>query len=1477
MTKFSLKRLLLAAVAVLPFQLSAQSTDYAVRIGAGSSPVMTPMSQTQPATHFSMPQTFSGVNNIRSSFKPVAIPASESRKMVFKAPGSNINIAGDVVFSQNLRPGFYNIPVTATGEFNALNNTFGSLPTNNFGAVAIDNVYYVAWQYDFFGMMLINYVDSYDMNTWERIGHEEIKNTSMFATDVSLDPVSGYVYGCYINDDNTGYVFGMADYKNLYRVAIKPLSTAWNGVAFDADGTLYAIDMNGDLLIVDRGTGATTMVGNTGVTPKYQSSAVIDPKSGRMFWSVFGEDETGRFYEVDKTTGKATELYQFPGNEEVCGLVVIAPEAEDYAPAAVTNLTLNFAGGSLSGTVDFTAPDTYFCGETPLVNSETSYRVLANDVEVATGTCMYGDEVKAPVTLTAAGKYEFAVCVSNNDGASPYVKAEDFIGADTPVATKATLVRDGDNLVLSWTPVTQSVNGGYIDVDNITYTVTRFPDNVVVADHIAATTYSEPIPAGDDLISYYYTVVAHSGDITSGTAKSNSVTTGSVNPPYASSFNTSNGLDGYTTINANNDIKAWQLKNGAAYLPYSSSLDSDDWLITPPMRLKKGCTYKVDYILYTESNSYKEKVEVKWGTSATVEGMTDYILEPYEFASLADVPFETYITPEADGIYYIGIHGISTKYMYGLFVMSINVSAPLAVKAPAEVTGLSVVPDYNGANKATIKFNAPAVDILGNALESLTAVELLRDGTLIHTFESPAPGAELSYTDEVAASGNYTYTVIPVNNDGKGKPAEVTGFIGINKPGKVSNLKAFETATPGEVTFTWDEATNDVDGNPLNPALITYSIYEFTTSSKYVPVVENIKETTYTFQAVTADEEQQMKQWVVCAVTASGAGSPVATDLMCVGPNYQMPFVESVADGKLSYNFSMDQAMGGVWRLYTSQTLAEPTAVDGDNGILGMKGNGVGTYGSIISGKIEISGNTPVLTFYTFNINGINPTTGATVPDENILNVYLRCDGNETRVQNIVMKSLPAEGWNIVSVPLDAYKGKVIYIRFEGVSVNYDYVLVDNIRVADSIANDLAVAAVEAPASVNAGEQFNIDVLVENLGYTNAEGYTVNLYRDGQLVDSAEGNAVAPFLNTTVSFTQSVKITDNDTAEFMAEVIYGNDENTANNKSEAPVIVNGIFPNHPVPSQLSAVTGDNGVTLSWTAPELDMEIPDAVTETFETAESFATSLDGWTFIDVDGKAIGGLSGVKFPGIDSYSEQSFFVLDNSDAQFNATYHTHSGNKCLVSIYEAYLGAIDDWAISPRLSGEAQTVSLYARSYHNVYHEDVELLYSTGSLDPNDFISIEKFNQISGEWTELTADLPEGARYFAIRSCATGGMMLMIDDVTYIPAPVHQGLEHIGYNVYRNGVQLNEAPVTDTTLTDTLAEEGDHTYAVTAVYNAGESKAAKVTVKVLSGIDGVTADDNAPVEYFNLQGIRVDAPRAGNVYIRRQGTKSEKVVF
>lgn len=63
------------------------------------------------------------------------------------------------------------------------------------------------------------------------------------------------------------------------------------------------------------------------------------------------------------------------------------------------------------------------------------------------------------------------------------------------------------------------------------------------------------------------------------------------------------------------------------------------------------------------------------------------------------------------------------------------------------------------------------------------------------------------------------------------------------------------------------------------------------------------------------------------------------------------------------------------------------------------------------------------------------------------------------------------------------------------------------------------------------------------------------------------------------------------------------------------------------------------------------------------------------------------------------------------------------------------------------------------------------------------------------------------------------------------------------------------------------------------NAGEQPFAVLVVEYepgnTSAITDIVSDENAPVEYFNLQGVRVENP-ANGIFIKRQGSKVEKVI-
>lgn len=112
-----------------------------------------------------------------------------------------------------------------------------------------------------------------------------------------------------------------------------------------------------------------------------------------------------------------------------------------------------------------------------------------------------------------------------------------------------------------------------------------------------------------------------------------------------------------------------------------------------------------------------------------------------------------------------------------------------------------------------------------------------------------------------------------------------------------------------------------------------------------------------------------------------------------------------------------------------------------------------------------------------------------------------------------------------------------------------------------------------------------------------------------------------------------------------------------------------------------------------------------------------------------------------------------------------------------------------------------------------------------------------------------------------------------DVQYLMARSYGQLSDTGVPMYmaQNGsMGLNVQPV-----------EGDPNSVYIYCYSSGCPMVKyKFTVDGAgAGVEDVTVDNNnnAPIEYYNVSGVRVAQPAAGNVYIRKQGTSVAKVVF
>lgn len=96
----------------------------------------------------------------------------------------------------------------------------------------------------------------------------------------------------------------------------------------------------------------------------------------------------------------------------------------------------------------------------------------------------------------------------------------------------------------------------------------------------------------------------------------------------------------------------------------------------------------------------------------------------------------------------------------------------------------------------------------------------------------------------------------------------------------------------------------------------------------------------------------------------------------------------------------------------------------------------------------------------------------------------------------------------------------------------------------------------------------------------------------------------------------------------------------------------------------------------------------------------------------------------------------------------------------------------------------------------------------------------------------------------------------------------------YNTRREAIQAEYTA--SVTVHPADGDKSETRPVVPDVANRTPNLVTAVTVKANpnGGIDAVEADANAPVEFFNLQGVRVENPAKG-VYIRQQGNKVSKV--
>lgn len=203
--------------------------------------------------------------------------------------------------------------------------------------------------------------------------------------------------------------------------------------------------------------------------------------------------------------------------------------------------------------------------------------------------------------------------------------------------------------------------------------------------------------------------------------------------------------------------------------------------------------------------------------------------------------------------------------------------------------------------------------------------------------------------------------------------------------------------------------------------------------------------------------------------------------------------------------------------------------------------------------------------------------------------------------------------------------------------------------------------------------------------------------------------------------------------------------------------------------------------------------------------------------------------------------------------------------------------------------AGTTTITATSEETEVFKAGEASYKLTVIDPNsteDKIVFESLGYSDG--TALTtvtkgkstltfakgSDSNNAPKYYVsdktARLYSGNTLTIAVDESCYITEIVFGG-STLGALTASAGSYNNE------TWTPTVARSDNKISNVTFTAT-GKPKFSSITVKyalIPSGIADIEAEENGAVEYFNLQGVRVDEP-ANGLYIRRAGNKVEKVI-
>lgn len=1345
----------------------------------------------------------------------------------------------------------------------------------NGGGDVVNGIYHYISDNDGLGSSYNYRMYLYDAATWIPKDNFRVPD-NWSATDLSHDPATGRLYGCFTQNRSTWH-FGWMNPSDATFHEVASAGGGYPVVASNRFGAIYAIDYQGNLLAVNKADGTAEVMFATGLQPEGMQTGCFDPESDILYWCFRDAENHTALYAIDLAAGAdgVSLVSAFPMDEIVTGAYIdpVSPDVS-VAPEAVGNLEAVSAGEDV--TVSFTLPSAAINGM-PLPSSEVEYMVLVDGIMPQQRTlAAAGDEVRLGYTL-ADGEHMVTVAAFCNGEAGLLATQRFFVGPDTPQpVSSVAATRSGDTFIATWAPPVGGANGGSINPDAIRYEVKFFTGNTSETHTVAEPRFEQIVD-----ISYAANcrveITAVDGQLRSEAVASAPVMMGKGYAiPYAASFDNGAGVADFLMDDVNGDGSTWYYEPIYEDMRTDYKLNDgkmDDWLYTPILNLDNGYFYHLQFGARTAGVSYEERMEVKAGLLRTPADMSVEVIPEATYVSTSFVTTDGYFTIPESGNWHVGFHSVTEGTSFYISIDDIKIERGGLMTAPAKVSDVKATPAAAGVLQCEIAFTTPVLTLDGDPIDENMKVEVRRSGRKLKEFTDVQPGAALVASAVPGVQGVNKYEIVCSNGDGFGIPVAVSVYLGEDKPLPPENVKV-SFVKGGIPVVTWDAPSGGVNGGVLNESKLTYSVRRGF-DKQYI--LQNSREKSVTDTHGLDVVEQAIMYYEVYATNGAGTSERAESQHFVMGTPYQMPYFESFKDM---------QEMRGPWlgllidnpqgAWYIDSEGARPSCepVDGNGGLVTFAPGNEPHTSTIASPLVCIDdAEYPVLEFYFY----------CTRENESRLNIGVRTEQTEYEVIRgfDVCDQSFQPGWNLVRIPLDDYKGEgyvqVYFTGENGCVYGNNRIHLDCIGISDIPRFDVAAVALDTPDIIVPGKEATFMATVENTGIEQVDDITVTLLRDGEPVST---NAIPslPYLGKlVVALTDMPDLSFPEIVSYSFEVSAGKDGNSANDLSAAhPVTVE--LPHYPVPALRGYVDGTDAV-LEWDAPAT-AGVRAPCRDGFEDYTPFAIDNVGdWTLTDIDGAAgtTGILDGEGNPiEYDNSGKpmayQVFnpgmlgFPMVDEDGQ-RSMYAAHGGQQmmCAFCDLDAYN---DDWLISPLLPGDAQTIEFYAKSYTGYYGlESFVVMVSDGGTGTAEFKEITEIVSAPKDWTLFKFELPQGTRHFAIRCVSVDQFALCIDDVKFIPdssEPVDLRLE--GYNIYLDNSLVRTAAPGDNTCRIPV-DAGNQTpkFRISAVYHLGESAYSPVVELDMSSVTAVMSGSELCEARAMNGGLRITQPQASSASV------------